>query len=111
MSRRKVIRPTEGQLREIATMRDAAVDNAIAVHEFHERIAEATPPTINVPSDWNHGALLNVRNSGDAYVVTLYPEEADWRHPERALRFTNPGEAQNFVSTWYARESHDPRAW
>lgn len=62
------------------------------------------------PADWRKGALLNVRNRGDAYVVTLYPEEFDERYPARALRFTNPGECQDFVSRWYTAEHHDPRA-
>jgi len=63
-----------------------------------------------VPADWQLGALLNVRHGGDAYIVTLYPEEASFEHPERTLRFTNSGTCQDFVSRWYARESHDPRA-
>jgi len=62
------------------------------------------------PADWRKGALLNVRNYGDAYVVTLYPEESHRDHPERELRFTNPGECQDFVSRWYQREHSDPRA-
>lgn len=62
------------------------------------------------PPDWRKGALLNVRNYGDAYIITLYPEEFSDERPERALRFTNPGLCQDFVSNWYARESHDPRA-
>ncbi|RQS63848.1 hypothetical protein DID98_02910 [Burkholderia sp. Bp8984] len=62
------------------------------------------------PADWRKGALLNVRNRGDAYVITLYPEEFDEEHPERSMRFTNLGECQDFVSRWYAAEHHDPRA-
>jgi hypothetical protein len=62
------------------------------------------------PRDWIKGQLLNVRNRGDAYVITLHPEEFDERHPERAMRFTNLGECQGFVSRWYAAEHHDPRA-
>lgn len=62
------------------------------------------------PADWRVGMLLNVRNTGADYTITLYPEEFDYRKPERALHFTNPGECQNFVSRWYMRESHDPRA-
>ena len=62
------------------------------------------------PSDWSKGALLNVRNAGETYNITLYPEEFDHRHPERTLKFTNYHECQNFVSNWYMRESHDPRA-
>lgn len=72
--------------------------------------AEPEEPALAIPADWTHGALLNVRNQGD-YVVTLFPEEYDYRHPERALRFPNPAECQNFVSNWYARESHDGRAF
>lgn len=75
---------------------------------------EASPGTLDqsanpIPADWQHGALLNVRNNGD-YFVTLFPEEYDYRHPERALRFNNSAVCQNFVSRWYARESFDGRA-
>ena len=55
------------------------------------------------PSDWIVGQLLNVRNTGLEYVVTLLDEELDYRHPERALRFPNSAECQQFVSAWYAR--------
>jgi len=54
------------------------------------------------PADWRKGALLNVRNRGDAYVITLYPEEFSEERPERAMRFTNLGECQAFVSDWGA---------
>ena len=57
-----------------------------------------------IPSDWHKGQLLNVRNTGADYTITLYPEEYDKRSPERALHFTNPAEAQNFISLWYMRE-------
>ena len=62
------------------------------------------------PEHWTKGALLNVRVAGAEYVVTLYPEEYDDRHPERALRFPNPARCQDFVSSWYSRQHHDPRA-
>lgn len=62
------------------------------------------------PADWRKGAMINVRNMGSEVVITLWPEEARPEHPERALRFTNFGEAQSFVSAWYASEHHDPRA-
>ena len=76
--------------------------------EMFDAIQQPSQPPF--PSFWGRGALLNVRNTGSDYCVTLYPEEYDPRSPERALRFTNPAEAQNFVSRWYMRESHDPRA-
>ncbi len=65
---------------------------------------------VEVPASWTKGQLLNVRNAGECYVVTLLGEEFDPRHPERALKFTNPALCQNFVSRWYAREHFDPRA-
>lgn len=68
------------------------------------------PHEVPYPTDWHPGRLLNVRNAGDCYLVTLYPEEYDPRYPDRALRFRNPAECQNFVSHWYARQSPDPRA-
>ena len=61
----------------------------------HETV-EPTLDTPDVPADWHPGMLLNVRNVGDSYNVTLWPEEFDTRHPGRCLRFTNTAEAQNF---------------
>lgn len=62
------------------------------------------------PADWRKGALLNVRNHGAEYIVTLHPLEYDPRHDDQCMKFTNVGECQSFVSSWYQRESHDPRA-
>lgn len=62
------------------------------------------------PAHWGRGALLNVRNTGSDYLVTLYPEEYDAKHPERAMRFAHSGLLQDFVSKWYMRENRDPRA-
>ena len=64
-------------------------------------------PALTIPADWNLGAMLNVRNHGE-YVVTLFPEEYDYRKPERALRFSNSFEAQAFVSAWYSRTYEHP---
>jgi len=61
------------------------------------------PAALAIPEDWNLGALLNVRNNGAEYLVSLYPEEYDPRRPERTLRFSNSADCQNFVSAWYAR--------
>lgn len=88
---------------EAALSYDAAEEAAA-----HEALGLREPN--QPPADWRKGALLNVRNRGDAYVITLYPEEFSDEHPERALRFTNLGECQDFVSKWYAAEHHDPRA-
>lgn len=82
---------------------------ALEAAENAEFVAVPREPN-QPPADWRKGALLNVRNRGEAYVITLYPEEFDDRHPERSMRFTNLGECQDFVSKWYAAEHHDPRA-
>lgn len=63
-----------------------------------------------VPSDWIVGALLNVRANGAGYTVTLLEENFDYRHPERTLFFSNSWTCQDFISQWYARTYHDPRA-
>lgn len=73
-------------------------------------LARLTQSADVYPADWRKGALLNVRNYGAEYIVTLYPEELDNDRPERSLHFTNPGQCQDFVSKWYAAEHHDPRA-
>jgi hypothetical protein len=65
------------------------------------------------PVSWTKGQLLNVRNRGEFYVVTLLGEEDDpplKPAPNGALRFTNTALCQEFVSKWYATEHHDPRA-
>lgn len=68
-------------------------------------------PELQVPAFWHKGQLLNVRNRGIDYCVTLLGEEYDPRYPERALHFTNPARCQDFISAWYAREHFDPRAF
>ena len=62
------------------------------------------------PLDWVKGQLLNIRNAGSFYNVTLLGEEYDPRRPERCIQFNSSWEAQEFVSEWYSRSSHDPRA-
>lgn len=80
------------------------------VEVISQEIEQDAEPEQRVPEFWSKGALLNVRNRGDAYIVTLYPEEFDPRHPERALTFPNTWTTQDFVSHWYSRETADPRA-
>lgn len=87
-----------------------AIPGAVTVVTQPAEETSVNEMPISVPPDWRKGALLNVRNYGDRYVITLWPEEYDSEKSERAVEFTNLGECQNFVSDWYARHSHDPRA-
>ncbi len=65
---------------------------------------------VATPSGWHIGALLNVRNYGSEYIITLWPEELSQEQKGRAISFTNPSKCQDFVSKWYARDSHNPLA-
>jgi hypothetical protein len=67
--------------------------------------ADLTPEEKAKAAGWCKGQLLNVRNAGSHYNVTLLGEEYDPRRPERCLQFTQINDAQNFISRWYARES------
>jgi hypothetical protein len=87
---------------------DESIGKPEPIFEDEPEIVEREPN--QPPADWQKGALLNVRNYGDAYVVTLHGEEYSIDRPERALRFTNPALCQDFVSAWYSREHCDPRA-
>lgn len=78
---------------------------------LHLRKPVVEAPSVSpVPTDWVKGQLLNVRNAGHAYRITAMGEEYDHRYPERCLEFTSSFDCQQFVSDWYARQSHDPRA-
>lgn len=79
-------------------------------HDLTDMILNIDRAPGQPPADWRKGALLNVRNHGAEYIVTLHPAEYDPRHEDQCMKFTNVGECQAFVSAWYARESHDPRA-
>ena len=88
-------------------------NNACVKCDYEEALpAEPAPPTerFTYPECWNKGQLLNLRRSGDTCILTLLEEEYDPQHPERALIFQSPWDAQEFVSWWYSRDSHDPRA-
>jgi hypothetical protein len=63
-----------------------------------------------IPTGWVKGQLLNVRTAGPGYRVTILGEEWDFRHPERCLEFSSTFDCQQFISNWYSRQSHDPRA-
>jgi hypothetical protein len=79
------------------------VAELITQQSIDEFVEENQKPRLEIPEDWNLGALLNVRNNGAEYLVSLFPEEYDPRQPERTLRFANSAECQNFVSAWYSR--------
>jgi hypothetical protein len=93
---------------DIGTHGDKTV--SITAHMEDDVMVIDAVKELTLPRGWAKGAHLNVRNNGAEYRITLFPEEYDPLHPERCMRFTNSAECQNFVSAWYARESHDPRA-
>ena len=98
--------PIPGPVAEMPSELDAPIELDAA-----DLIASAEPEAPLVPAHWPLGAVLNVRNTGADYTVTLFPEEYDPRHPERAIKFPNPARCQDFVSRWYSKQHHDPRAW
>jgi hypothetical protein len=63
-----------------------------------------------IPDGWLKGALLNARASGEGYIVSLFPAEYDWQHPEKSMIFTHTGMAQDFISRWYSPEA-GARPW
>ena len=67
-----------------------------------EMVPEDTCNGRTYPKCWLRGQLLNVRNNGGYYTVTLLEEEFDPERPERAMVFTDNIEAQNFISHWYS---------
>lgn len=93
--------------RKVGSSEQEAVEAAESAEMFEAPREPGQPP-----ADWRKGALLNIRthHAHAPYVITLWPDEYDPEHPERSISFTNGGECQDFVSNWYNRESHDPRA-
>jgi hypothetical protein len=96
-------------------IREAAANLGISVEAAPEQFvpAELLNDLPVAPISWTKGQLLNVRNRGEFYVVTLLGEEDDpplKPAPNGALRFTNTALCQDFISKWYATEHHDPRA-
>jgi hypothetical protein len=69
---------------------------------------DQTPEERAQAAGWMKGQLLNVRNAGGHYNVTLLGEEYDPSQPERCLQFTQPNDCQNFVSAWYSRGPAGP---
>lgn len=117
MARYKRVAPPEYETRTVPMPEQPIVADPMPA-EFSEPVEVDTSDFIAaadvgplVPTHWPYGCLLNVRNTGADYVVTILGEEYDPRHPERAIRFSHQGRLQDFVSRWYARQHHDPRAW
>jgi len=73
--------------------------------------AEQTPEERAAAAGWVKGQLLNVRNAGSHYNVTLLGEEYDPQRPERCLQFTQPNECQDFVSNWFAPDPGPRPPW
>lgn len=96
------------------TAREPSRGPARVLEGFTQPKPQAPEPPDQKPEEraqalgWVKGQLLNVRNMGSHYNVTPLGEEYDSRHPERSLQFTNPGEAQDFVSRWYTPEPGRP---
>lgn len=96
------------------TVRAASNGVARVLEVRGDRAPPEVPPQDQTPEEkaqaagWIKGQLLNVRNAGEHYNVTLLGEEYDPRQPERCLRFTNINDCQNFVSAWYARGPAGP---
>lgn len=95
--RHNTIRESPGGARRVLEVRgDIAPSEVPSSDQTPEERAKA--------AGWQKGQLLNVRNAGSHYNVTLLGEEYDPQHPERCLQFTQPNDAQDFVSRWYAPE-------
>lgn len=66
------------------------------------------PPRIEepyeYPAGWRRGQMLNVRQAPDGWYITPIGVEYDFAQPEKGLRLTDYGQAQGFVSWWYARD-------
>lgn len=60
---------------------------------------------------WIKGQLLDVKNMGSHYSITLLGEEYDPTQPHRTLKFTQINDAQDFVSKWYAPEPGARPPW
>lgn len=97
MSRRSRSRPIRAEVRALFEPRPSVVPEPAMFH-------------VEPPADWVKGQLLNVRHGGPGYRVTVLGEEFDPRYPERCLEFSSSFDCQQFVSSWYSRQSHDPRA-
>jgi hypothetical protein len=113
MSRRSRSRPIRAEVRALFEPQPSkAPEPAVAQYKLEsiEDIELFTPLSSPVPHDWVKGQLLNVRHGGQGYRVTVLGEEFDPRYPERCLEFSSSFDCQQFVSSWYSRQSHDPRA-
>ena len=112
-SKHAVVLPISDAVRDVKQYTLSDIDLPLQSVEAVQLAEDAGfPICARVPPSWTKGQLLNVRNRGE-YVVTLLGEEDEpplRPAPSGALRFTNSALCQDFISRWYARESHDPRA-
>jgi hypothetical protein len=100
-------RPNRVPISPLATVLTKPADE---INAEPSRVENGETYHLLIPADWVKGQLLNVRHGGPGYRVTILGEEFDSRSPERCLEFSNGFDCQQFVSDWYQRQSHDPRA-
>lgn len=80
------------------------------IQQVEQQEVETPQADIIIPEGWSKGQHLNVLNLGGEYILTVWPEEYSPEREDRAIRFTNSAQCQDFISDWYARQHHDPRA-
>lgn len=95
--------PSRGPVRYLDPKGDQAPRELPAQDQTPEEKAQA--------AGWSKGQLLNVRNAGSHYNVTLLGEEYDPQSPDRCLQFTNINDTQTFVSAWYSPETGGRPPW
>jgi hypothetical protein len=95
--------PSRGPSRYLNPQGDQAPRELPAQDQTPEEKAQA--------AGWSKGQLLNVRNAGSHYNVTLLGEEYDPTHPERCLQFQNINDAQTFISVWYSADAGGRPPW
>jgi hypothetical protein len=105
----------EHKVRIVEQYKLSDVEIPLRTHEVVQSAEEAGfDIELRAPSSWTKGQLLNIRNRGEFYVVTLLGEEDEpplRPAPSGALKFTNPALCQDFISRWYMREHYDARAF
>jgi hypothetical protein len=64
-----------------------------------------TKSMIDIPSHWIKGQLLDLKKYTNGTARAYLLGEADTDPPGASISFDSLHDAQQFVSTWYSRES------